>query len=508
MSHTKKIIFFIALFILVCLFSAIHNSADRDLWHRLAVGALFFQTGWVLKHDIFAYTPTKDLWVDHEWGSGVIFYFLSHNFGDYGLIALKVLIAFTVLTVILAANHLISSDKKYRIGFYIITLTGLWPGFGSTIRCQLFTYLFFTLWVYILERIRRGENRLIWIFPATMLLWVNLHGGFVAGFGLLVLYALGELLNKKNPVKYLGIISLTLPVTLINPYGIKFWHYMIEAITMPRPYITEWEPLNLLGSVNDWLGYKILLVIAIFSFGYKLISKDKKLDWTEITLLLVTFILSLRQERQAIFFVIIASIFIYKHFYTAINALFGEYLDKFKNLFSESQYDLINFTRQAVVFIFIIVVGIYNSIITPPKDYPVNAVEFIKTNNLKGNLLVPFNWGSYSLWKLYPQCLVAIDGRYEETYSNEVYIDISNFFFSFEPTQKVLDKYSADIILIEANTKTNNKLKTLKDWKVIYQDKYSAVFIPSSIKKNEWILPDKNIDYSKNKYLSNINFLF
>jgi len=43
----------------------------------------FFQTGTVLKKDIFSYLPTKDLWVDHEWGSGVVFTFLQ-NFSANG----------------------------------------------------------------------------------------------------------------------------------------------------------------------------------------------------------------------------------------------------------------------------------------------------------------------------------------------------------------------------------------------------------------------------------------
>ncbi|EKE02123.1 MAG: hypothetical protein ACD_20C00425G0020 [uncultured bacterium] len=514
MKHTRKIVFFITLFFVICMFSLIHNGVDRDIWHRLAVGSMFFQTGWILNHDIFAYTPTKDMWIDHEWGSGVIFYFLSNHFGDYGLIGLKVILAFAVLSLILASNQLITTDKKYRISFYILTLVALWPGYGSTIRCQLFTYLFFTLWVYILERIRRGENRFIWIFPATMLLWVNLHGGFVAGLGLLGLYTVGEFLNRKNPVKYLKIIALTLPVTLINPYGIKFWHYMIEAITMPRPYITEWEPLNLFDKPGDWIGFKILLVMTILSFGYKLISKTKKLDWTEITLVVVTLILSIRQERQAIFFVIIAAIFTYQHFYSAINSLFGEYLGKFRNIFSEKQFELINFAREYTVYMVILLLSIANCIkishltVVKPADYPVAAIEFIKINNLKGNLLVPFNWGSYALWKLHPQCLVSLDGRYEEVYTNEIYLDVSNFFFGYDKPQKVLNKYHTDIILAENNSKAYNSLKSLKDWKIIYEDKYAAVLIPSSDNHNKWILPDKGIEYSRTKYLSNINSLF
>jgi hypothetical protein len=514
MHKYKKYIFFAALFILIYSFSVIDNCADRDLWHRLAVGALFFNTGWVLKHDIFAYTPTKPLWVDHEWGSGVIFYFLSHHFGDSGLLILRILIIFAIILLIYAAIRLQIQRKVYPIGYLFLSFYALLPGVAITIRCQLFTYLFFTLWLYLLERVKRGENRLIWIFPVITLLWVNLHGGFVAGFGLIFIYALGELLNRKNPVKYLGILAACVPVTLINPYGFKFWQYMAEALTMPRPYITEWEPINIFYPPTDWLGFKVLLLISIIGIGYSLIFKIKKIDWTTLLLILTTLALTLRQERQAIFFIIAASVFSYDYFYSAISPIIAKISAKLTPRLSEKTLELADFTRQSIVYALIIVVCGYFSITSShiinvkPEYYPVQAVEFIRINNVKGNLLVPFNWGSYALWKLYPQCLVPIDGRYEEVYTNDVYMDITRFAFSLNGWGGVLKKYHNDIILINKDSKTFYALKKLNNWKMIYNDKYSAVFVPYSTKKTNWLLPNKDIDYSKTKYISGINSLY
>src|SRR3989339_2291474 len=95
-SRLKKYTFLITIILLVQITVLAYNSADWDLWARLAVGKIFFQTGSVLQHDIFAYTPTKDIWIDHEWGSGVIFYFLSQHLGDYGLLMLKFLLTFFI----------------------------------------------------------------------------------------------------------------------------------------------------------------------------------------------------------------------------------------------------------------------------------------------------------------------------------------------------------------------------------------------------------------------------
>lgn len=52
--------------------------------------------------------------------------------------------------------------------------------------------------------------------------------------------------------------------------------------------------------------------------------------------------------------------------------------------------------------------------------YPIDAIQYLKENQLSGNLLVYFNWGEYALWNLYPYFRVAIDGRYETVYPHAV----------------------------------------------------------------------------------------
>ena len=50
------------------------NIADGDLWAKMALGAILLQKGILLTHDIFAFTPVLPEYVDHEWGSGVVFF--------------------------------------------------------------------------------------------------------------------------------------------------------------------------------------------------------------------------------------------------------------------------------------------------------------------------------------------------------------------------------------------------------------------------------------------------
>src|ERR1019366_4882519 len=208
----KRAIHYLLIATAVYVVTFLTNIPDLDLWARLAVGSIFFQTGHVLRHDILSYLPTKDLWIDHEWGSGVVLYGFAKYLGQYGIFILKALLIYSIFLTILKTINTREGKRSPSVLFYVFLGWALFPGIGSLLRSQMFTYLFFILWIYGLERVRKKERKIFWLFPCTMLFWVNLNGGFVAGIGLVFLYAAGDLLNRKSPLPYLLIGLSLLPV--------------------------------------------------------------------------------------------------------------------------------------------------------------------------------------------------------------------------------------------------------------------------------------------------------
>ena len=87
------------------------------------------------------------------------------------------------------------------------------------------------------------------------------------------------------------------------------------------------------------------------------------------------------------------------------------------------------------------------NIIVDPTKYPVSAVHFLKENGVKGDLLLPFDWGEYAIWKLHPDCRVSIDGRFRTVYPEKVLAD--HFSAAVDETKflELVEKYPADIIL-------------------------------------------------------------
>ncbi len=522
----KKIFFYPALFILCWMYAIHFNDIDYDFWARIAVGKIFFQTGTILNNDIFSYTPTKE-WIDHEWGSGVIFYFLGDKFGDTGLLLFKVTLFFTVLFIITRIIKLQNPepDAHKNILFYFFIILAVFFGIGHTVRCQLFTFTLFTLWLYTLERVRRGETGLLWIMPATMLIWANFHGGFVSGIGLLLMYGVGEFLNKKPFLRYFLILIPSSLVTLINPYGFKYLEYIFFATTMDRSGIGEWKMTNLLESWKEWYSLKIVILIAVISiifYFWKKRPEFREIDKVKFILLGVTLYLAISHIKHQAFFVISAAVFSYHDFYAIFNET-GNYLKtKLGKTASGIMYGL-DLTKNAVIYTAIVAAGIvfirYTPLmaVIPVNKFPLGSVEFVRQNELKGNLLTIFHWGSYAAWKLYPNCLIALDGRFEEVYPLSTFYEVGGFMSYFDAPEinyewdNILKKYHTDIIIMgtysDKQMKAFNAMNKKKEWEMVYRDFISAVFVRKKDLKDNYIKPEIDPLRALNeKYETKLNF--
>lgn len=501
LNQLKKALFYLSLLTVVFILTFLTHSPDYDFWARLAVGSIFFQTGSVPHHDIFSYVPTKALWIDHEWGASVIFYGAAKFLGVWGIFLLKAAIIFLVLLLIIKTIRL--QKQTSSVGPVYIMLLGLslFPGVGAVIRCQMFTYLFFALWLFQLENIRKNGNKNLWIFPVTMLFWVNMHGGFITGIGLIGIYAMGELLNRKNPVKYLIILGMILPVTLINPYGFEFWKYIIEASVMPRPTVPEWHPIRLDGPNQMILGFQVHYLIGSFIYVVftiaaicRQIIKKEQPDLTKYFLTIVFLYLGWSHQRHVIFFVIVMAALFYNQ-YIELFCFVRTSLGKLLKVKANKMWTSMN---QSIGYILLVILCIclrpllQFDIILNPKQYPFGSFEFIRQNKLSGNLATTFVWSSYAFWKLYPQCKVLVDGRYEEVYTNAVFDDAIQLSFKSGTWDEVVRKYSTDILVLPKQLFQPADLQKLPGWDLAYMDFVSVVLLPKDKLRTDFIKPDYN----------------
>ncbi len=504
----NKFIFILTLFILCIGFSCINCYPDNDLWARIIAGGFAVENLSLLKHDIFSYTPTH-IWYDHEWGASVIFYIVLKYFGASGLIFLKGILTAIILFICYKTVELRkpNSTVSYNIVYFALMFFVLHNVLGPVIRCHLFTNLFFTLFLYILERSRQGGVKILILLPVIMLLWSNMHGGCLSGIGLIALYCLGEFLNKQSIKKYIIALCACLAVLFINPYGIDYVKFLFQAGLMDRSYITEWNSPFHQHYLKGFIGYKIYLLLMILT-QLLYILKNKinysKLDKTKIIIMIATAYLSITHIRHIPFFILTAGIFLYDEFYSLLNSLYV------KTANSENTKNL-TLIKNIIIYFFLLIISVpplisKKEIRITESAFPRFAVEFIKINNIKGNLFINFDWGSYAAYKLYPNNLIVMDGRYEEVYNPSLLMELKDFHLLKNDWYKIIRDYKTDVMILEKKYPVYNKILEHKDWKLIFENNISGVFVPANSVKSEYILPPIEDEYY-NKTLFNTDII-
>ena len=160
--------------------------------------------------------------------------------------------------------------------------------------------------------------------------------------------------------------------------------------------------------------------------------------------------------------------------------------------------------KNKAVYILLLFISIFTltakefSIPVGIDTYPVKEVEFIKINNIKGKLLTNFGYGSFAAYKLYPQNLIYMDGRYEEVYYDYAVPVLKEFFLAYPNWEQIFTYFPPDVMIIEKVYPVYNKLKNSDNWKIAYEGRNFGVFLPADKADKKFKQPSNDINYYKN----------
>ncbi|MDR1167377.1 MAG: hypothetical protein LBK53_00610 [Heliobacteriaceae bacterium] len=480
----KRILFYTTLFLVILAYSITAPNYDFDLWARLIAGMGAVDGGHVLKADFLSYTPVHTWW-DHEWASGAVFYLFLKFFGPYSLVILQAVLIWGIFFIVSKITELRTGIPRYNILFYFFAFYVLIANFNHPVRCHLFTFLFFTLFIYILELSRKGNTKPLLAVPFIIIIWNNLHGGVVAGFGLMLIYILAELLDRKPVKKYLITFAVSCLVMLINPWGFDYIKFLLTANTMERADVAEWWGLFSKRQMFRQIPFKLFMLFSLALEGIA-VFKLKNHDKAKYMVLIITLCLAVAHVKLLPFFVIAVCCYCCEDFYALTKHWnFPRWKD----------------TAVYAILLFCALFSVLAKDLTPPLNfnaYPVKEVEFIKINEIKGNLLVNFGLGSYASYKLYPDNLIYMDGRYEEVYYDYMIPLLKKFYLVNPGWDEVLDKFTPDVMIIEQYYPVYGILKESPKWDLVYEGKVFGVFLPAGKVRKTYKLPSDDIGYYKN----------
>lgn len=245
--------------LLLVLVAASGVYADADLWWHIASGREILADG--PPHvDTWSYIAAGRAWIHHEWIVGAALAACFDRFGTVGLLGWRAL-----WLGVLAGSLALAVHRRTQHPLLTLIVVGVplpFLAFLANLRPQTVTWALVPVAVVLLDRLADRRADALPLLVALAVLWVNLHGGFLFGWGLL---GLGALLHTRHDRRaWLAVAGLCV-VPFLNAYGAELVVYVLTEITVGHPGLPEWNAPS--GAMAGLIVVVVLGVVASFGFA-------------------------------------------------------------------------------------------------------------------------------------------------------------------------------------------------------------------------------------------------
>lgn len=512
-SQSERTSVLIAIGLTTIVFLCGLTVADPDLWGHTLYGLRSMEAGVLTETaDPFSYTAPGARWVNHEWLSELIFGGLWQATGAIGLVMWRNLIV--VLVAVVAALSIRRAQAGQAATVLLLALSAeCLSDFVVFVRPQLATFALFALWLFVLRGYWDQRTRWIWCLPVTMVFWVNLHGGFLAGLGVLGVVTLSavvraavetqpgeesvvrKILHNASVRDLAAVSGLCAAATFVNPYGVEM-HQMLWDHLISEQAVREWQPLWSVSGIESeaplwslgrtllsWVPFVILVPTLIFSRRWK---------WIDLAILAVVAWQAVSHLRHVALLSLAVLVLLPGPLTEALQKTFTHLTERWQR----REAKLIRIAGTVGVCLFLLGLQVHGAremwrhgiapweIAVECRSYvpgvPASAVAFLQDQQIAGNLVTDYGWGQFVIWHCFPQNRVAFDGRYRTVYSPE----LEKEFFALQragqdrpQTTPILDRHPTDIALVPAGRSVDDYLKQRADFRCVYRDGQASIFV-------------------------------
>jgi hypothetical protein len=470
-------------------------------WH-IRTGELILKTRSMPRVDSFSVTMQGKPWYAWEWLYEAAVGGVHRVAGLNGVVLANA--GLIALTFALLLRRMRARGAGLAVAMSLLLLAMFASSIHLLARPHVASWLMTLAWFVVLERFERsGNGRALWWLPVSMLVWVNLHGGFVVGLVLLGIYLVSACLNwaGKSPGRALAKRRARLLVaagagvaaaTLVNPYGyslhIHIYHYLTDRFLMRHieefaaPNFHHLAPrcfaaivvLTLAGTAAAWrrtpVSEWLIVALAVFSG----LRSARNIPWSSMLLVLLAapYIAEMvsrgsRGEVGAKGMRGVASRWVELslrmsaldrslrgHAWAAAlvaggvwAALHGGYLGRTKVM--DAQFDA--------------------------KRFPAGAVDFLVRSGVRDPVFTPDRWGGYLIYRLYPRVLVVVDDRHD-LYGAEFFRNYLKVIHAERGWEQALAEMHPDWVLLPAKSGLADVVAQTPQWTLAYRDETSVLY--------------------------------
>lgn len=504
------------------------NLVDPDLWGHVRYGQEWIADGHLHRTATHTFTAEGYRWINHENLAELSLAWGFDHLGVRGMLLAKCLLGMTIIGLML----MVASWRQIRLltacVFLLLVAVNLKPFFPM--RPQLLSFLCCAVMLTLLEaaflhwrRPFRGQDpallpagptidwRPLAFVPVVLVVWVNSHGGFAAGVCIACAYLFGrfvEMLIDRRPgdlPRLAGLAAVALGcllAVLANPYGDGLVKWMAESLGSPRPEITEWAG----PKPSDPLFWQLVALGVANAVAWGFTKKQR--DWVKLVILMLVAWQAVSHLRHIAFFALLSGFWTPPHVQSVLSSLRKKAAEGLEIVrpapaFKWAAIATICFTTYIQAF------GLATRLVMLPvagNQYPIDALQYMRDNDLSGRLVVSFNWAQYALAALAPETRVSFDGRFRTCYPQEV-VDMNFDFLLGEydgnrhrspnsgpvDGSAVLRHGDPNLVLVDrtyphaAEVMQRASVEQGGEWSLLFQDAISQIWGRASLYDNQAI---------------------
>jgi hypothetical protein len=503
--------------------------ADADIGWHIRTGEQILATHSLPRTDPFSSTMHGQPWFAWEWLYDLVLGILHRACGLNGVVWICALLVAGIFALLL--SQLLRRGTGLLLAVVLMLLAEAAATIHLYARPHIASWLFSLLWFLALDRWERWEPRnrreqgsfprwIPWFFPTSILLWVNLHGGWIFGMALLGIYTVAafvESLRAKDAfaaifhaqrARTMAVACLTsAAATLVNPFGWRLhWHiyrYLSDRYLMNR--IDEFRSPNF----HDWSerSFAIILMSVLIAFAGNRVENRGKLRLSHLLIILFAVYMAFYSSRNvpvsSMLLVLITGPILWRNFAgladqaTALPSLRGivARISGFSVRMGAQEMQLRGHLWPVVAVAFALAICLQGGWLGSrqvihaafsPQKMPVAAVTFLQ-NEGQGNVsgMEPIfsppvfstdAWGGYLIYRMYPARKVVVDDRHDLYESSRIrqYLILTQGETGW---QGVLQGWQIRTALLPADSTLSNLLRELpREWRVVYEDSVAVIF--------------------------------
>jgi hypothetical protein len=324
----------------------------------------------------------------------------------------------------------------------------------------------------------------VYLLPLVMVVWANLHGGFVYGLAVVGLAAFTEAVlwlvspedgaHRRRSLRLWAVLAACAVAGLFNPITYHAYLAAIQTQTsaVQQTFIAEWHSpsFHSLGEV----GLELLLLLVVFAMAFR-----RPRLWDALVTV-VGIYAALSAVRNAP----LAAAALTPMVAWSLGGAWerSRWQEPLGRWIRRRGSDLLILVSAGALIVTVGAVGIAahtlsSQTASTDANFPVGAANWLEAHPTVGTRMFnAYDWGGYLIYRFYPDRPVFIYGEATEL-GNQLMQEVSDVENAEPDWQTILNEHGVNYVVERTDSALGMALGVDPQWKQVYDDGFAVIFV-------------------------------